>query len=253
MLLRNRSRAVTKPGLMGDHSSQSCPNHSYKRTIPSLFASPKFRDFTVKCFSGAEALRSPTSILDTRALSPFSNPLSHEAIISPKLHSENKIDAKGIGLALVDSIHQSSAKPNSGNVLLGTKLRVKTPPSFTCAAAVDFGDKTKDSPLVSGTYVVSLSEMELSEEYTCVISHGPNPKTTHIFHNCIVESYSSIPNSPHSPSQNFLSFCYTCKNRLQHTKDIFIYRGDKAFCSEECRHQEILLDDAQNSEFDTYS
>ncbi|KAJ1405171.1 Zf-FLZ domain [Sesbania bispinosa] len=281
MLLRNRSRAVTKPSLMGDHSSQPSPNQNYARTIPSLFGSPKFRDFTIKCLSGAEALRSPTSILDTRALSPFGNPFSHEkrieAISSPRMHSENrsswdKVDSQGLGLALVGALkdepfHENSAKPTNKKVLFGAKLRVKIPPlppspfeSTTCAA--DFGAKTKDSqssgiyakdsPQAVATGVLTLSEMELSEEYTCVISHGPNPKTTHIFDNCIVESYCSVPNNLHSPSVNFLNFCYTCKQHLEQTKDIFIYRGEKAFCSQECRHKEMVLDEAENSEFGRY-
>ncbi|KAG7590882.1 Integral membrane protein SYS1-related [Arabidopsis suecica] len=38
-------------------------------------------------------------------------------------------------------------------------------------------------------YSRSLSgrEMALSEDYTCIISHGPNPKTTHIFGDCILD------------------------------------------------------------------
>ncbi|KAK7277628.1 hypothetical protein RJT34_22643 [Clitoria ternatea] len=277
MLLRNRSRAVTKPSLMSDHSSQPCPNQNHKRTVPSLFGSPNFRDITVKCLSGAEAMKSPTSILDTRALSPFGNPLSHEAIVSPRKNSENRssrdmVDSGGIGLALVGALkdeatHQNSCKSTRGNVLFGNKLRVKIPPlqppsfeSKTCVAA-DFGsitkesqNYTKDSPLAVGsTSVLTLSEMELSEEYTCVISHGPNPRTTHIFDNCIiVESYCSMPSNLQSPSLNFLSFCYTCKKHLEQSKDIFIYRGEKAFCSQECRHQEMVLDEAENSEFGRY-
>lgn len=269
MLLRNRSRAVTKPSLMGDHSSQPCPNQSYKRTIPSLY-SPKFRDFTLKCLSGAEALQSPTSILDAGALlPPFVKTVSHDNKTetltppTPRVHSENKTmwDSKCIGLALVgafkdEPVAQNSAKANSGSVLFGTKLRVKQDSSCVVPG---FGAKTKDlqkctedSPLSVGTGVMSFSEMELSEEYTCVIAHGPNPRTTHIFDNCIVESYCSLPNTPYSPSLNFLSFCHTCKKHLEHTKDIFIYRGEKAFCSQECRHQEMVLDEAGTSEIDRY-
>ncbi|KAK7355831.1 hypothetical protein VNO80_15093 [Phaseolus coccineus] len=272
MLLRNRSRAVTKPSLMGDHSSQPSPNKGYKRTIPSLF-SPKFRDFSVKCLSGAEALRSPTSILDTRALTPFGNPLSHEkkfdTIGSPRVPSENRSswDSKSIGLALVGALKdeplpQTSTKPSTATVLFGTKHRVKIPPlppppppppesTKTCDVA-GFAAKTKDSPSSFATGVMSLSEMELFEEYTCVISHGPNPRTTHIFDNCIVESHCSLPNNTLSPSLNFLSFCHTCKKHLKQTNDIFIYRGEKAFCSKECRHQEMMLDGAGISEFDEY-
>ncbi|XP_057427699.1 FCS-Like Zinc finger 8-like [Lotus japonicus] len=285
MMLRNRSRPVTKPSLMGDHtSSQQSPNKNYVRTTPSLFGSQKLRDFTMKCLSGgAEALRSPTSILDTRALlSPHGSPIS-PAITSQRVHSKNtyswdKVDSKGIGLALVgelkdddddyDAIHSDPHKPNKGKVLFGTKFKIKIPSllpnspfeSKTCANA-DFGAKAKDSENL-GTYrkdsdslqavpaatgVMRLSEMELSEEYTCVISHGVNPRTTHIFDNCVVESYFSLPNNQHSAaSVHFLNFCYTCKKHLEQTKDIFIYRGEKAFCSQECRHQEMVLDGAEN-------
>jgi hypothetical protein len=34
---------------------------------------------------------------------------------------------------------------------------------------------------------VSATEVEQSEDYTCIIAHGPNPKTTRIFGDCILE------------------------------------------------------------------
>ncbi|KAH9785807.1 protein MARD1 [Citrus sinensis] len=108
---------------------------------------------------------------------------------------------------------------------------------------------TKDPPakVINCTECLSPTEMELSEEYTCVIAHGPNPKTTRIFDNCIIESYCSVSdsgiNESHSTPENFLSFCYTCKRNLEQTNDIYIYRGEKAFCSQECRYQEMLRDD----------
>ncbi|CAL0316147.1 unnamed protein product [Lupinus luteus] len=275
MLLRNRTRAVTKPALMADHSSHSSPksNHIYSTTMPfsSLFVSPKFRDFTLKCFYGAEALRSPASILDTTiALCPSVNPFSCENTTVPPTQKRslwNNIDSKGIGLALVkdDEVVDdvNSVNKTNGKVLFGKQLRVKIPPlpppsNFspfqTCDS--DFGTSSKDpqntgictnDSLHADADVVSLSEMELSEEYTCIISHGPNPRTTHIFDNCILESYCSLPNKPHSTLVNFLSFCYTCKKHLEQTKDIFIYRGEKAFCSRECRYQEIALDDGSQN------
>ena len=39
---------------------------------------------------------------------------------------------------------------------------------------------------------LSASEIELSKDYTYVITHGPAPRTTHIFYNCIVESYYGV-------------------------------------------------------------
>ncbi|CAK8571896.1 unnamed protein product [Lathyrus sativus] len=223
MLLRNRSRAVTKQSLMGEPQS---PSQNFTNTIPSLFGSSK----------KTESLISPTSILDTKALTHFENPFS----------VRNKVDSKTLGLGLVGVLkdeyeqpfHRNSEKLRNRKVVLGTdQLRVKIP----FESESEFGCKMNDSSSSSEKGVLSLSEMEVYEEYTCVISHGANPKTTHIFDNCVVGSYCSVPNS-----LNFLSFCYTCKIHLQHTKDIFIYRGEKAFCSQECRNQEMMLDEGEN-------
>ncbi|MCL7046816.1 hypothetical protein MKW94_006694 [Papaver nudicaule] len=83
------------------------------------------------------------------------------------------------------------------------------------------------------------SEIELSEDYTCVTSHGPNPKTTHIFCDCFLECHTGeMANS--NPPKDFLSFCYLCEKE---GKDIYMYRGDKAFCSSNCPSREILFEE----------
>ncbi|XP_058770901.1 FCS-Like Zinc finger 8-like [Vicia villosa] len=245
MLLRNRSRVVTKQTLMGEQSS---PSQNFTTTIPSLFGSSNYRDFHFTS-KKAESLISPTSILDTKALTQFENPFSRVDQYKG-CSSRDKVDLNIIGLGLVGVLKdeppfQQTSEKLRKKVVFGTdKLRVKIPPlpTSTFESKSDYGCKMNDSE----KGVLSLSEMEVYEEYTCVISHGANPKTTHIFDNCVVGSYSSVPNSPHSFSLNFLSFCYTCKTHLQHTKDIFIYRGEKAFCSQECRNQEMMLDEEEN-------
>lgn len=274
-MLRNRSRAVTsKQALMADHSSQQSQNY-YTTKIPSFLGSPRFRAFfTVKGHSEPDQnpLISPTSILSL----PFGNPLScdkSQPKSIPKALSGNKrswdnSEAKGIGLALVDTLideksegnRSSACKQSNGNkVLFGTKLRVHIPP-YPAKGSANSGIQPENSNSTSNsnspqafTRCVSVSEMELSEDYTCVISRGPNPRTTHIFDNCIVESYYTLSDSGHfskSAPENFLSFCYTCKKNLEQKIDIYIYRGDKAFCSRECRYQEMLLDDGVgNPEF----
>ncbi|XP_045815323.1 FCS-Like Zinc finger 8-like isoform X1 [Trifolium pratense] len=104
---------------------------------------------------------------------------------------------------------------------------------------------------------LSASEMELSEDYTRVISHGPNPRTTHIFDNCIIESscfdvgfsVSVQENEYCYPSVNFLSKCFHCKKNLEQGEDIFMYsgycRGEMAFCSNECRSEGMLLEEGK--------
>ncbi|KAI3892234.1 hypothetical protein MKX03_030202 [Papaver bracteatum] len=47
------------------------------------------------------------------------------------------------------------------------------------------------------------------------------------------------------PPSDFLSSCYLCRKML-HGKDIYMYRGEKAFCSTECRYQQIAADERKD-------
>lgn len=209
----------------------------------------------------------------------------------------------GLGLvdALNDEGSKKLSKPESRMVLFGSQLKIQIPPqssfppsstdypqspadfgintmnsqlellSVSPNPSLSFGRKSPFGSLSSGmdgsprvfAGCLSASEMESSEDYTCVITHGPNPKTTHIFDDCIVEDccgvvgWSSLKkerwflSDPSSyQSNDFLSFCYTCKKNLGQGKDIYIYRGEKAFCSSECRHQEIMFEEGmENTDF----
>ncbi|GER40284.1 hypothetical protein STAS_16951 [Striga asiatica] len=42
---------------------------------------------------------------------------------------------------------------------------------------------------------------------------------------------------------NFLRVCFLCNRRLVQGRDIYIYRGDSAFCSLECRQQKMSEDE----------
>lgn len=91
--------------------------------------------------------------------------------------------------------------------------------------------KSSSLPIPIGS--LSAREIELSEDYTCIISYGPNPKTTHIFGDCVLECHTNeLPNVNElsqeadclDSSASFLSFCYSCKKKLEEGDDIFIYR-----------------------------
>ncbi|KAF3498728.1 hypothetical protein DY000_02056957 [Brassica cretica] len=97
------------------------------------------------------------------------------------------------------------------------------------------------------TKVLTVSEVDQTEDYTRVISHGPNPTITHIFDNSVIAEFTPpcsvpLPQVPVETKANFLSCCYTCNKTLDQKHDIYIYRGEKGFCSCECRYQEMLLD-----------
>lgn len=177
----------------------------------------------------------------------------------------------GIGLALLDDEkvynNNNISKQDTNMVLFGAKLKVQIPPllpiptgttpspdgSATPKSPADFGIKTRNSQLLMSSSSafgspnsrikpdggLSFSEMELSEDYTCVITHGPNPKTTHIFDDCIVESCCGVGSLSDLKKEyglsvstadsdclpvNFLRFCYTCNNILGDGTDIYMYR-----------------------------
>ncbi|KAG1358895.1 FCS-Like Zinc finger 17 [Cocos nucifera] len=46
----------------------------------------------------------------------------------------------------------------------------------------------------------------------------------------------------------FLKACFLCKRELSPEKDVYMYRGDQGFCSEECRGQQILIDERKEFE-----
>ncbi|XP_019156164.1 PREDICTED: uncharacterized protein LOC109152927 [Ipomoea nil] len=49
----------------------------------------------------------------------------------------------------------------------------------------------------------------------------------------------------HCPQQShFLDSCFLCRKPLDN-RDIFMYRGDTPFCSEECRQEQIDMDESK--------
>ncbi|KAL0921636.1 hypothetical protein M5K25_008729 [Dendrobium thyrsiflorum] len=198
------------------------PSPSAKRASPisSLFVSPKLCvGLSPKAFSESEAIISPTSILETKPFSVINRPLFTERN-HRKPYCGNE-DSRAIGLGLVDSLTKETFEKKALNqssrmVLFGSQLKIQIPSvkSYSCSSTgsvesprtpIEFGIKNKNSQLAlhspAGlrcetkpssprifTGCLSPREMELSEDYTCVISYGPNPKKTHIFDNYIVES-----------------------------------------------------------------
>ncbi|WVZ65050.1 hypothetical protein U9M48_014472 [Paspalum notatum var. saurae] len=47
---------------------------------------------------------------------------------------------------------------------------------------------------------------------------------------------------------SFLRACSRCRRELSPNKDVYMYRGDQGFCSEECRWQQMLADEAREHE-----
>ncbi|PKU80102.1 FCS-Like Zinc finger 8 [Dendrobium catenatum] len=248
---------------------------------------PKTTIFTalklIRSFS-SEVIRSPTSILEIKPFSVANHPFFSEKNCR-KPHWSNK-DSRGIGLGIIDVLincksDNRSLNSSSRMIVFGSQLKIQihqvesssnssTGSVESPYSPIEFGIKNKDSQLAllsppdlsiedlppSPEFLTR--EIELLEEYTCVISHGPNPKKTHIFDNCIMENSDNgfamwkkenrefSDKSSDYPSADFLSFCHACKKTLV-CEDIFMYRGEIAFCSRECRQQEMISDDELRS------
>ncbi|KAG5226244.1 FCS Zinc finger [Salix suchowensis] len=94
---------------------------------------------------------------------------------------------------------------------------------------------------------------EDDESYTCVISHvGNNVIKKSVYYDDKVFYAASPPvmmpmdvaaaERREFWSENFLSSCNLCKKLLEGL-DIFMYRGENAFCSPECRNKHIRTED----------
>ncbi|KAK6913751.1 Zf-FLZ domain [Dillenia turbinata] len=83
------------------------------------------------------------------------------------------------------------------------------------------------------------------------ISNG-SEKTTQVINKATMIKTSppispSSKNSSHLlPPITFLDQCFLCKQRLLPGKDIYMYKGDRAFCSVECRCRQIFMDEEES-------
>ncbi|KAG6581903.1 Protein MARD1 [Cucurbita argyrosperma subsp. argyrosperma] len=157
-----------------------------------------------------------------------------------------------------DENFQLESSNSSFQVINSSPQRENSLPIKSCSLPITIG--------ASNAYVGSLTarEIELSEDYTCIISHGPNPKTTRIFGDCILECHTDenidsskmeepgIESSPlGSFSEGFdrgvvdanVQICYSCKKVLKEEHDIYLCRDGKAFCSSKCSSEEIFAED----------
>ncbi|XP_054820208.1 FCS-Like Zinc finger 15-like [Prosopis cineraria] len=62
--------------------------------------------------------------------------------------------------------------------------------------------------------------------------------------------HNETPCSSNSNRSAFLDQCFLCRNRLSLEKDIYMYKGDKAFCSQECRCKQMFMDDDDDESID---
>lgn len=211
-------------------------------------------------YEGPSSAVSPTSILETKqfccsSLPPF---LSERSLRRAHVDAAAAPEPAGVGLADVLRDH-GDAKVAGGKVVFGSQLRIQVPSGRAVelvSSPIEFGAKNRDAQLAvlsparrflpevvsspsprvfAGGVGVPPGEMAMSEDYTCVISRGPNPRTRHIFDDCIVESCgdllvekadkaAAVVAGSAAVACGFLNSCHACNKQLGHGNDIFIYR-----------------------------
>ncbi|OIV94105.1 hypothetical protein TanjilG_05485 [Lupinus angustifolius] len=95
--------------------------------------------------------------------------------------------------------------------------------------------KDMDSVHCGNNSFVSRSMMPMTMGYAAASSYVSSPRSGRRFYDARFEDH-----KPH-----FLQACFLCKKTLGNNSDIFMYRGDTPFCSEECRAEQIDIDEAK--------
>ncbi|RLN24274.1 uncharacterized protein C2845_PM07G21070 [Panicum miliaceum] len=207
--------------------------------VPGLFVrlgSSKGAAAASNAVDAADSVWSPTSPLDFRGLR-----------CSPPRVGLGLVDALTAGGGCSVQLGCRSSFLDSIRPFLELAL-----PKAVC------GSKAAASAAGVATTLDEVNGYADSEEYTCVISRGPNPRTTHILAvetlevrgkgeagggGCRKAIFSIEPLSdqqlstsppPAVPATAASGRCRCCMKRLPEDRDIFMYLG-KAFCSNECR------------------
>ncbi|OWM74377.1 FCS-Like Zinc finger 13-like [Punica granatum] len=167
----------------------------------------------------------------------FDAAMSPRGPLDMKTHSPRGLrdyDLGGVGLGIVAAMEKPSGWPGSG---VRTRYCICNPTRVSRPGKVgaDSGrvDLVDDDP----------------ENYTYVTSYdGPNYQPcTKVFYDgreycCSAESTPSQQDLAVFPTSEFLSSCHSCGKKLE-GEDIYMYRGEKAFCSTECRSRQIVMDE----------
>ncbi|PKA59190.1 hypothetical protein AXF42_Ash001283 [Apostasia shenzhenica] len=107
--------------------------------------------------------------------------------------------------------------------------------STSCSAASLFCAVDLEAGFSDGRAAVVFSALHRRRTYRALAPLVPEPARARLFSD-------DLPDDEH---HHFLDSCFLCKKPLADNLDIFMYRGDVPFCSEECRQEQIAMDEAR--------
>ncbi|PIN01530.1 hypothetical protein CDL12_25961 [Handroanthus impetiginosus] len=187
------------------------------------------------------------------------------ATTSPRCQSPRGLksfDFGGVGLGIVAALEKSGGGGNEipGNKALFSRNLNRSKP-IPVSSPKNSSRNRRCLEEVSG-------KRESLEEYTIVTCHGPNKSYTKVYSDAGEGGRKGYEHTPYRiqgslkskgtsvfhispvrigeatgiPASDFLSSCNLCHKKL-HGKDIYMYRGEKAFCSTECRYRQMVMDE----------
>ncbi|XP_057433624.1 FCS-Like Zinc finger 13-like [Lotus japonicus] len=184
------------------------------------------------------------ALLDT-----MESPRSPFELNSPR-GMKKSYDSGGVGLGIVAALDKSQQhhevllpKPAvcSGPIPVQTVKRDNQFPKIVVGSPEDYTYVTYHEPNKTATKVVYYDGGEGR-----IFRHGyeydiKNKNKVGVFRKT-PPTQTSVKAESLFPTSDFLSSCHLCRKKL-HGKDIYMYRGEKAFCSTECRSSQITMDE----------
>ncbi|KAK3040333.1 hypothetical protein RJ639_026738 [Escallonia herrerae] len=185
----------------------------------------------------------------SRAGSPRS-PLDFK-ILSPR--SLRNYDVGGVGLGIVAALENSGesvGKIQAKKALCSRNWTRSDPiPVKNCVGLGGRCEKLRGESFEDEDYTYVTCHGRNKESYTRVYCDGGDygrfghDRGAKSHRACVFDiTPARFGDISAHPTADFLSSCHLCHKKL-HGKDIYMYRGEKAYCSAECRSRQIANDE----------
>lgn len=199
-----------------------------------------------------DACKSPRSVLEADALSDPASP-PHQTARSPRSprsgldrllsgSESQSLCKQGVGLGIVAAMGRE--EPAMGKNVVQVSVR-SNPIAVAEQNRCVYGQKLASKEghtLISPSYHANVfSDVDFGDDEEEEENHD-QLEGLHGSIFCAASPFSSCCSLDGSAG-DFLSMCAFCNCSLMPGKDIYMYRGDIAFCSTECRYQQMVIDE----------
>ncbi|MCO5554578.1 hypothetical protein L7F22_008108 [Adiantum nelumboides] len=142
------------------------------------------------------------------------------------------------GPSLLESMPAASL---SGPIFKGVRELVIPASRSKWMEAMISSEYPKSSGIESSWKQANMSVWEKSKKKSSLFVLASSSPTAEHTKQCHL--YGTDKDTSCSMDMEFLNSCYLCKQLLGQGHDVFMYSGDKGFCSMECRYQQIVIDE----------